>query len=873
MAPAKPRKKAAKDGPKDTPMLRQWREFRAKVPPDALLLFRLGDFYELFYEDAEKGARLLGITLTQRQGMPMAGIPYHARNTYLPRLLAANCKVALVDQVETAQAGKLVKRELTRILTPGTQLEDDQLDARHNHYLVALDYDRKGLHAAWLELSTGEFRVATSRDGQSLLPVLNALDAEEVLLPRERSQSWSPQAQAHRNGVTPTHWLQDLLYSVGKRPVTELDDYHFEAGSGAREVREVLRVHNLEGFGLSDRHPALGPAGALLYYAGENLCEHPRNVRTIGLYQPEGALLLDPATAVNLEVFRSARGTREGSLLAAVDRTVTAAGARLVERWLATPLLEARAIGQRQQAVQDFLEEPALSARVGEALKRIRDIPRMLGRLQNRIRNPRELGGLRETLRALPELREALGAFPGTAVGALRSRIHDLDTLSGELEGALAEELPGNLNEGGVLRDGFDGELDELRAATRENQDWIANFEQQEQASTGIKNLRIKYNGAFGYFIEVTKANLSAVPEHYIRRQTMTNAERFTTDALKAREKLILNAGERSIAREEQLFGALVERILEFADALRETAEALAEIDVCRGWADLARQWNYARPSMEDGDTLEIVQGRHPVVEQVLRGGQGGGGSEAFIPNDTYLSSGEEQIALITGPNMAGKSTYIRQVALIVLLAQTGCWVPARECRLSLVDRIFSRVGASDELARGKSTFMVEMNETANILNNATERSLVILDEVGRGTSTYDGISIAWAVVEHLHNGTGPDKPTAAGPKTLFATHYHELTRLEESLPRVRNYCVAVKEWNDEILFVRQVVPGGADRSYGIQVARLAGLPDSVIERARGLLERLEEDAATGRVIPRRKRSAPQVPFDAKEPSSQLSLF
>ncbi|MGF1448445.1 MAG: DNA mismatch repair protein MutS [Opitutales bacterium] len=867
------RTKPATDGPKDTPMLRQWREFRAKAPADALLLFRLGDFYELFFEDAQKGARLLGITLTQRQGMPMAGIPYHARGTYLPRLLAANCKVALVDQVETPQAGKLVKREITRILTPGTQLEDDQLDARHNHYLLALDYDRHGLHAAWLELSTGEFRVATSDDGQALLPVLNALDAEEVLLPRERSQQWSPQAHAHHHGVAPTDWLQDLLYSIGKRPVTELDDYHFDPGSGAREVRDILHVHNLEGFGLSEAHRGLGPAGALLYYASENLCEHPRNVRTVSEYRPQGALLLDPSTAVNLEVFRSARGTREGSLLAAVDRTVTAPGARLVERWLAAPLLDAEAIAQRQQAVQDFLEEPALSARTGEALKRIRDIPRMLGRLQNRIRNPRELGGLRETLRALPDLRETLQTLPGTAIAALRGRIHNLDTLSEELERALADELPGNLNEGGVLRDGLDTQLDELRAATRENQDWIANFEQEEQAATGIKNLRIKYNGAFGYFIEVTKANLAAVPEHYIRRQTMTNAERFTTDALKAREKLILNAGERALVREEQLFGELLERVLSFADPLRETADALAEIDVCRGWADLARQWDYTRPMIETSDSLEIVQGRHPVVEQVLREGKTGGSSEAFIPNDTYLSSCEEQIALITGPNMAGKSTYIRQVALIVLLAQTGCWVPARECRLSLVDRIFSRVGASDELARGKSTFMVEMNETANILNNATERSLVILDEVGRGTSTYDGISIAWAVVEHLHNGPENNRPASGGPKTLFATHYHELTQLEGNLPRVRNYCVAVKEWNDEIVFVRQVVPGGADRSYGIQVARLAGLPESVISRARGLLEKLEDNAAATRPLPRRKPGEADAPFDAKEPSSQLSLF
>ncbi|MGF1483625.1 MAG: DNA mismatch repair protein MutS [Opitutales bacterium] len=858
---------------KDTPMLRQWRRFREKLDDDTLLLFRLGDFYELFFEDAERGARVLGITLTQRQGMPMAGIPYHARNTYLPRLLSAGCKVAFVDQMETPQTGKLVERELTRILTPGTQLEDAQLDARHNHYLLALDYNGKGLHAAWLELSTGEFRIATTERGETLLPLLNALDAQEVLLPDTRAAQWNA-PPSETNGQP--EWLRELLYSIGKRPVTELDDFHFDTAAGAREVRETLRVHNLEGFGLGNLHPALGPAGALLHYASENLCEHPRNIRSISEYTVTGSLLLDPATAVNLEIFRSAQGTREGSLLAAIDQTVTAAGARQVERWLASPTRDAAEIRRRQQAVREFLEEPGLTGKLTHALKRIRDVPRMLGRLQNRIRNPRELGGLRETLQALPTILDVLEAYPESGVRAIRRRIHDFTTLREFLDSALADELPGNLNDGGVIRGGFDAELDALRSATRENQEWIAEYETEEQENTGIKNLKVKYNGAFGYFIEVTKTNLPLVPLHYTRRQTMTNAERFTTDVLKAREKLILNADEKALTREEALFGQLIERVLQEADALRLSADALAEIDACAGWAQLARQWDYAQPEITEDDSLEIVQGRHPVVEQVLRAGGDGSGSQAFIPNDTCLSSGEEQIALITGPNMAGKSTYIRQVALIVLLAQIGCWVPARECRLGLVDRIFSRVGASDELARGKSTFMVEMNETANILNNATDQSLVILDEVGRGTSTYDGLSIAWAVVEHLHNGPDAEGAAPAGPKTLFATHYHELTKLEMSLPRVRNYCVAVKEWNDEIIFVRQVVPGGADRSYGIQVARLAGLPDTVIKRARDILEHLEDASGRPSAEPAKAkspRSSKTDPETLKEPSSQLSLF
>jgi DNA mismatch repair protein MutS len=871
-----PARKQASD--KDTPMMRQWREYRGRLTEDTLLLFRLGDFYELFHEDAEKASGVLGITLTQRQGYPMAGIPYHARDTYLPRLLQAGWKVALVDQVETPQAGKLVKRELTRILTPGTRLEEDQLEASHNHYLLALQRGRAGLHAAWLELSTGEFRIATGTHGADLLAVFEALDPQEILLPEGETEKWRADG-ADEEG----HWLRDLLYFVGKRPVTELPDYHFELRAGRQSVIETLHVLNLDGFGIDADHPALGPAGALLAYAADNLCEHPRNVRSLAEYAPARSLLLDPATLVNLEIFRAARGGRSGSLLAAIDRTVTAAGARLLEQWLAAPSLAMEELTRRQECVQDFLEEPGIASQLHRRLKHTRDIPRILGRLQNRIRNPRELGGIRATLAELPGIVELLREHPGSRAQALGGAIPDFAALREGLEQALADELPGTLADGGVLRDGHDAELDRLRGLTRENKDWISSFERKEQAATGIRNLKVKYNGAFGYFIEVTRSNLSAVPIHYIRRQTMTNAERFTTDELKAREKEILQAEEKAIAREETLFGELLETVLEHADALRAAAGVLAELDLFCGWADLARDWDYCRPTLDNSDRLEIEQGRHPVVEQGLRADpESAGGTHGFVPNDTWLAGSEEQIALITGPNMAGKSTYIRQVALIVLLAQIGCWVPARACRLGLVDRIFSRVGASDELARGKSTFMVEMNETANILNNATGRSLVILDEVGRGTSTYDGLSIAWAVVEHLHalgdNG-------GAGPRTLFATHYHEITRLEDSLPRLRNYCVAVKEWNEEIIFVRQVLPGAADRSYGIQVARLAGLPRGVIERARTILESLEANgtsaAHTARepestltsANKRRDKAAPPGPLEDEPRRGQLSLF
>jgi DNA mismatch repair protein MutS len=482
--------------------------------------------------------------------------------------------------------------------------------------------------------------------------------------------------------------------------------------------------------------------------------------------------------------------------------------------------------------VGELLVSPVSLADLRTRLGQIRDIPRILGRLQNRLRNPRELGGVRDTLLQLPELRAALLTF-GPAVAGFASRVAELADLRERLHQALADELPADLLDGDFIRAGHDPELDRLRSLTSGNRTWLSDLETTEQQRTGVRSLKVRYNSVFGYFIEVTKANLHLVPADYIRKQTTANGERFVTEALKQKEKEIFHAEENALAREKELFGGLVEAILDESIALTQTADALAEIDVLAGWAHLARDFRYVQPEIDEGDALEIEEGRHPVVEQMLRASEGSG---AFVPNDTHLSASEAQIALLTGPNMAGKSTYIRQVALITLLAQVGCWVPARRCRVGLVDRIFSRVGANDDLARGNSTFMVEMNETANILNHATDRSLIVLDEIGRGTSTYDGLSIAWSVVEYLHRGE------TQGPRTLFATHYQELTQLEKHLPRLRNFSVAVKEWNDDIVFVRRVIPGAADRSYGIQVARLAGLPLAVIDRAKTILAKLESD-------------------------------
>lgn len=831
--------------PKATPMMQQYWEYRQKLPPEALLLFRLGDFYEMFGEDAERGARVLGITLTRRHDYAMAGIPYHAAGSYIPKILAAGLKVAICEQMETPVPGKLVRRSLTRILSPGTALEDSHLEARRNNFLLALHGDKRGqLHAAWLDLSTAEFRIASGPVAR-LLPVLHALDPREVLVPEEENAVWSQEAN-----------VRDFLSG---HLVTKMPPWHFEPVAGERSVAEGLGVLNLQGFGITAGHPALGAAGAVLHYATESLCQKPQNLFQIAEYRALDALVIDQASQRNLELFRGSDGKRDGSLLAAIDGTVTAAGARLLEQWLATPPFDAARATARQQCVGDLVRQSGVTGRVQEKLRYVRDVARILSRLQNRIRNPRELGGIRDTLRQLPGIKDELASLDGTAISALAERIEIFARLRELLDGALSDELPGDLAEGGVIRAGYDAELDRLRGLVSESKTWVAELERREQEATGVKNLKIRYNGAFGYFIEVTKSNLHLVPEHYIRRQTMTNAERYVTEELKQKEKEILRADEFALTKETELFQSLIEQIQAQSLALQQTAMVLAEADIYCGWAALAREWDYCRPIVDTGDVLEIEQGRHPVVEQMLRAQ---GHTQAFVPNDTRLSASGEQIALLTGPNMAGKSTYIRQVALIVLLAQIGCWVPAKSAHVGVVDRLFCRVGASDELARGNSTFMVEMNETANILNNATAASLVILDEIGRGTSTYDGISIAWSVAEYLHG------ETERGPRTLFATHYHELTRLEETLPRLRNYCVAVKEWNDEIIFVRQVVPGAADRSYGIHVARLAGLPRAVVSRANAILADMESGSASfmggGKKV-RRKMAKP-----AKETAAEF---
>ncbi|WP_404420455.1 DNA mismatch repair protein MutS [Nibricoccus sp. IMCC34717] len=843
-----------------TPMLQQYFEVKRSLPPGTLLLFRLGDFYELFFEDAEIASSLLGLTLTKRMDHPMAGLPFHAAETYLQKLLAAGRKVAICDQAEPAKAGKLVKRELTRILSPGTRLGANQVEAQRNQYLCALSSDRQGIAAAWLDLTTGDFQLASAARHEDLLPVLTAIAPAEVLVAEQCLAAWQ---HAPHEAVG----LHALARFCQQRAITELPAYLFEAEEGARAVVRALGVLNLDGFGLRHDHPGLGPAGALVHYATENLRAKPENLRGLREYRAEDALLLDPATLRNLEIFTSARGERDGTLLSAINRTQTAPGARLLERWLSAPTLDLREIARRQTAVGDMLRGSAHLPALRTALSRARDLPRILGRLQNRLRNPRELGGIRDTLRELPAIRTALFCFGAeTEAACIAKRIHEHAALAARLTEALNEELPAEIEDGGTVLPGFDAELDRLRALTTDNRTWLSDLERREQERTGIRSLKVRFTGNFGYYIEITKANLHLVPADYVRRQTTVGGERYITEDLKKKEREIFHAEENALARERELFSQLIAAVLAEAATLAETGAALAEVDVIAGWADLAREWDYCQPLVDDSDVLQIKDGRHPVVEQMLRRPLVGS-PQPFVPNDCELECDGAQIGLITGPNMAGKSTYIRQVALIAILAHVGCWVPAKSCHLGRIDRIFSRVGANDDLARGNSTFMVEMNETANILNNATDRSLIILDEIGRGTSTYDGLSIAWAVVEHLHRF--PDR----GPRTLFATHYQELTQLSKHLQRIRNWSVAVKEWNDEIIFARRVIPGAADRSYGIQVARLAGLPLSVIERAKTILSRLESEESQVTIAAPQARPRKSINVKRADGTEQLSLL
>ncbi len=868
-----------------TPMMAQYRRIKGELPKDALLLFRLGDFYEMFFEDAQTGAQVLNLSLTARNGVPMCGLPHHAANGYIARILKSGRKVAICDQTEEARPGKLVNREVTQILSPGTHFDERMLVAERNNFLASVYPSGKSFGLALLDLTTGDFLTTELENDAALLAELERLRPAEIIFPTEAVA------------------LRDLLRGAFQI-LSGYDDWTFAPETAFYTVKEQFKVASLDGFGLKDKTAAIGAAGGALHYLTQNLRRDVKHLTRISFYQRSDFLTLDYTTLRHLEILEPQHhdAPRNASLYGALNKTVTPMGARLLRNWLSQPLAKMEPIRQRQDAVETFINNSFGLDAFRQQLAQVRDLERTLGRLSSGSGNARDLAALRTALEQIPALKQTLSTVGQSCRSASLSEDAEAaqqhrPTLISELDGqvsespdlvelisrAIVDEPPLAIKEGGMIRDGFDAALDELRNAQRSGKDWIAKLQADEITATGISSLKVRFNSVFGYYIEVTKSNLDKVPPHYHRKQTVANGERFITPELKDMEGKILGAEERSVKLEYELFQRVREEVLGQLPKIQQTASTLAQLDVLGSFAETARLHNYCRPHVANEGVLQIRDGRHPVLEQQLV-------EERFVPNDTGLAivdcglwieksadakdkseirnpkSEIPQIALITGPNMAGKSTYIRQVALLTLLAHTGSFVPATEARIDLVDRIFTRIGASDDLSRGQSTFMVEMTETANILNNATARSLIVLDEIGRGTSTFDGLSLAWSIVEFLHN--------QVGAKTLFATHYHELTELSARLPRIKNFNVAVRERHDQIVFLRKIVEGGTDKSYGIQVARLAGVPKEVLERAKQILGNLEESELTpeGNVRqPRRQQDREKLKKLAPPP--ELDLF
>jgi DNA mismatch repair protein MutS len=790
--------------------MQQFREVKARFP-HTLVLFRVGDFFELFEADAEMGCSVLGLTLTSRdKGLPMAGFPHHALDTHVRKLVQAGHRVAVCDQVEDpAVAQGLVRREVVRIVTPGTITEEDLLDPRRANYLVAVCPEDNLLGLAWADLSTGLFLAA------------------DVAWPRlaDEIDRLAPAECLYAEGAP--HRLPELLRSAANgTALTARPDWTFEPTMACNALFDHFSVATTAGFGFDDQQPCVTAAGALLLYLQETCRTDLAHLRSPRPYRPEKHLLVDEVTRRSLELTRTLRdGTREGSLLSYLDRTVTGMGARLLQESLLAPLTERVAIDGRLDAVAEFVDNHTLRQELRERLREAADLHRLSTRASTGRAAPRDLAAVARTLRLLPEIRSRLGGCRSKLLRDLERFLETCPELCRTLEAALTPNPPADPREGGVIRDGHDARLDQLRQTARGGKEWLARFQAEEATRTGIAGLKVGYNQVFGYFIEIAHAHAKRVPAHYERKQTLKNAERYLTPELKEHEERVLTAEEEMRQREHELFVALRERTGAQATRLQRAGEVLARLDVLAALAELAAARGYCRPELTDEPVLEIEGGRHPVLDQTLPPG-------LFVPNDTRLSPGQGRLWLITGPNLSGKSTFIRQVALLTLMAQMGSFVPAGRARIGIADRIFTRVGASDDLSRGQSTFMVEMTEAANILNNATNRSLVILDEIGRGTSTYDGVSLAWAITEHLHN--------RIACRALFATHYHELARLAGTLHELRNYNVLVKEGIADIVFLHKIAPGSADRSYGIHVARLAGVPREVVERAEQVLGELE---------------------------------
>ena len=844
------------------PLRRQYQQIKARFP-DTVLFFRLGDFYETFEEDAFVTSSVLDIVLTSREmgkgtRVPMAGIPHHAAEGYIARLIAAGHKVAVCEQVGEVTKGKgIVDRDVTRVVTPGTVTEPSMLQGSRNNYLVALLLDEKRAGIAYADVSTGEFSatelVAATAAAlqQAVSRELGRLDPAEIVLP-----------SSERDELSLVALIPD---GVTRSPV---DLRFWKIDRAASALRGHFGVESLDGFGLSHGSLAIGAAGGLLEYLGETQGPNLRQITSMSTYSVDGFMTLDAQTRRNLELTESTRGEKQHSLIAVLDRTQTPMGGRLLRRWLSQPLLDQAALDGRLDRVDEFHQDAGLRTEMRNALRQVGDIERMTNRAIARSASPREMAHLRDSLRVLPDIRSILAP---TTVGAA---LPDLADVAALLEQALVDEPPVSMGKGPTIRPGFAPELDGHRARAKEAREWIASLERTERERTGIKSLKVGYNKVFGYYLEITTAALAtaerekavvgldepALPEEYIPKQSLTNATRYFTPKLKEFETIVLNAEDVLDELELDTYRRVLSEVAGAAPRLLEAAAVLAEADVLSTFAHVAVEHAYVRPEIDESGRIEIVRGRHPTLENVLGPGQ-------FVPNDASLDVDSDQIVILTGPNMAGKSSWLRQVALITLMSQIGSFVPAERARIGLVDRIFTRIGAQDDIATGQSTFMVEMLETANILNHATSRSLVVLDEIGRGTSTWDGLAIARAIVEHLHNAP------ALGCKTLFATHYHELTELEEILPRVRNYRMDVLEEGDQVVFLRQVVPGGADRSYGIHVAGLAGIPKAVVRRAEEVLSRLEQqDQTSGRRSARREAVTSESTIDRTQ-EIQLTMF
>ena len=837
-----------------TPMMQQYMAIKEQYK-DCILFYRLGDFYEMFYDDALTASRELEITLTgkncgQEERAPMCGVPYHAVDVYLNKLVAKGYKVAICEQAEDPKQAKgIVKREVIRIVTPGTNLSQQALDEGRNNYLMCLVYDNNQFGLAITDISTGDFYTTEVATLKELYDEIHRFSPSEIIC----NDSF------YMSGASLDDFKDRLHVSV-----STLDTWYMDEAVSVQKIKEHFKVASLDGLGLTDFPSGTLAVGALLLYLYETQKNTLDNLTKITPYRSGGYMIIDSATNRNLELIETLREKqKKGSLLWVLDKTKTAMGARLMRNWIEQPLIEKKKITARQDAVEELYNDMITREEIREYLNAVYDLERLVTRISYRTANPRDLIAFKTSLGMIPPVKQLLSQAKSAELKEIDERMDRLEDIYDLIEKSIQDEPPIMIREGGMIKEGYNEDVDKFRLSRTEGKTWLAELEAREKEKTGIKNLRVRYNKVFGYYLEVTNSYKELVPEDWTRKQTLANAERYITPELKELEDMILGAEDKLAALEYDLYCEVRDSIGEQVVRIQETAKAIAHLDVLASLACVAQSNDYVRPSINTKGVIDIQGGRHPVVEKMNN-------NQMFIDNDTYLDNKNHRISIITGPNMAGKSTYMRQSALIVLMAQIGSFVPAKSANIGIVDRIFTRVGASDDLASGQSTFMVEMTEVANILRNATSRSLLILDEIGRGTSTFDGLSIAWAVVEHISN------PKLLGAKTLFATHYHELTELEGKLDSVNNYCIAVREQGDDIIFLRKIIRGGADKSYGIQVARLAGVPDSVIDRAKEISSWLEETDVTDKAKNLQVRTSAkkkEVVREAVPVEKQMSLF